>query len=102
MAGLLDLILIASLAFAVYVGGFAQDEAYLMTRTRAWLFAFGGLVAIVLDRIKIANSLRFIFGFIGLALIATVGFLLVAVHLFPRLCSLWSLHVFSLYLISSH
>ena len=33
MAGLLALILIASLAFAVYVGGFAQDEAYLMTRT---------------------------------------------------------------------
>src|SRR5699024_12783646 len=46
MAGLLTLILIVSLAFAGYVGGFAQDGAYLITRTRAWPFVFGGLVAI--------------------------------------------------------
>src|SRR5699024_5280379 len=59
MAILLALILIASLAFAVYVGGFAQDEAYLMTRTRAWQFAFGGLIAIVIDRLSVGNSLRF-------------------------------------------
>src|SRR5690625_576576 len=101
MAGLLALILIASLAFAVYVGGFAQDEAYLMTRTRAWQFAFGGLVAIVIDRIKIANSLRFIFGYIGLALIATVGFVLDAGQLFPGPWALWPLLGFALVLLAA-
>src|SRR5699024_12630402 len=45
MAGLLAPILIASPAFAVYLGGFAQDEAYLVTRTRARGVYFGGLVA---------------------------------------------------------
>src|SRR5699024_1675135 len=70
-------------------------------RTRAWQFAFGGLVAIVIDRIKIANSLRFIFGYIGLALIATVGFVLDAGQLFPGPWALWPLLGFALVLLAA-
>lgn len=101
MAILLALILIASLAFAVYVGGFAQDEAYLMTRTRAWQFAFGGLIAIVIDRLSVGNSLRFVFGYIGLALIVSVGFVLDAGQLFPGPWALWPLLGFALVLLAA-
>src|SRR5699024_12829429 len=54
MAGLLAPILISSLAFAVYVGGFAQDEAYPVTRARALPVGCGGVVAIVFYSVTIA------------------------------------------------
>src|SRR5699024_121621 len=44
MGLLIGLVFIASLIYAMYVGSYNQDEAYLMTTTRAWQLAFGGLL----------------------------------------------------------
>lgn len=88
---LLAVVLIASLAYAIYVGSYAQDEAYLMTRTRTWQFAFGGLLALVIDRIRLSGRVRFILGYFGLALIIGVGFVLDGGQLFPGVWALWPL-----------
>src|SRR5690625_342282 len=57
MGWILVAVLVASLAYAVYVGSYAQDEAYLMTRTRVWQFAFGGLLALLIDRIQFSDKI---------------------------------------------
>src|SRR5699024_248264 len=46
MAILATTIFVVSFGYAIYVGGFNQDEAYLMTTTRAWQLAFGALLAL--------------------------------------------------------
>lgn len=101
MTWILAAVLVVSLLFAVYVGTYAQDEAYLMTRTRVWQFAFGGLLAIVIDRIRLQAQSRFILGYVGLILIITVGFVLDGADLFPGLWALWPLLGFALVLISA-
>lgn len=101
MTWLLVLVLVSSLVFAVYVGSYAQDEAYLMTRTRAWQFAFGGLLAIFVDRIHLSSKIRFVLGYIGLGLILSVGFVLNGAELFPGPWALWPLAGFGLVLLGA-
>ena len=79
----LSVVLVVSLLWAVIQGSYAQDEAYLSTWTRLWEFAFGGLVALVLDRIHLSDGLRFAAGWIGLAMIAATGFVFDGGQVFP-------------------
>src|SRR5699024_2521487 len=46
MGVLIGIIFIMSFVYAIYVGSYNQDEAYLMTTTRAWQLAFGGFLAL--------------------------------------------------------
>src|SRR5699024_7098273 len=94
-------LLVASLAFAMYVGSYSQDEAYLMTRTRVWQFAFGGLIAVVVDRIRLSQAWRFWIGHLGLILTISVGFVLEAAALFPGPWALWPLLGFAFVLLSA-
>lgn len=101
MAWLLAAVLVASMGYAVYVGSYAQDEAYLMTRTRVWQFAFGGLLALVIDRIQLTQTTRFVMGYIGLASVIAVGFVLDGAQMFPGPWALWPLAGFALILLAA-
>lgn len=91
MAIIVGMVLVASLAVAIYVGFFEQDRAYLMTTTRMWQLAFGGLLALWGARVNLPARLRGPGGWMGLALIAACGFVLDGAALFPGLWSLWPL-----------
>lgn len=84
-------VLVASLLWAVIHGHYAQDEAYLSTWTRLWEFAFGGLAALVLDRIELSPRRRLAAGWIGLAMIAATGFMFDGGQVFPGPLALWPL-----------
>ena len=101
MGWILVAVLVASLAFALYVGSYAQNEAYLMTRTRVWQFAFGGLLALLIDRIQFSSKIRFVFGYIGLLSIAAVGFVVDGAQHFPGPLALWPLLGFALILLAA-
>jgi len=101
MTILLSIIFVASFAYAVYVGSFNQDEAYLMTTTRAWQLAFGGLLALAGGTIRLPKSLRGPAGWAGVALIAGCGFFLDGAQLFPGPWAFWPLAGLTLVLISA-
>ncbi len=101
MGWILVAVLVASLAYAVYVGSYAQDEAYLMTRTRVWQFAFGGLLALLIDRIQFSDKTRFVLGHLGLLSIIAVGFVLDGAQHFPGPLALWPLLGFAFVLLAA-
>jgi hypothetical protein len=101
MGILIGIVFIASFAYAIYLGSFNQDEAYLMTTTRAWQLAFGGLLALAGGTIRLPQPLRAPAGWLGLAMIATTGFLLDGAQLFPGPWALYPLAGLTLVLISA-
>lgn len=101
MTILAGLILVASFIYAVYVGNYNQDEAYLMTSTRAWQLAFGALLALAGGAIRLPRSLRLPLGWAGVGLVVTCGFILDGAQLFPGPWALWPLVGFALVLISA-
>lgn len=101
MAGLAGAILIASFAYANYVSGYDHDAAYLMSTTRAWELAFGGLLALASGLIRLPKSLGTPLGWVGVGLIVTCGFVLDGAQLFPGPWALWPLFGLTLVLISA-
>ncbi|MGO1182479.1 MAG: acyltransferase family protein [Micrococcaceae bacterium] len=91
MSVLVAAILITSFLFATYMGTMSQDESYLMTRTRLWQLAFGGILALMGARLSLHRDLRFAGGWLGFALIATCGFVLNGANLFPGPYAMWPL-----------
>lgn len=84
-------VLTASFVFAWYMQGANQEEAYLMTRTRFWELAFGGLLALLGARLTLPAPLRLPAGWAGFALIVLCGFALDGAQLFPGPWALWPL-----------
>src|SRR5699024_9568885 len=76
-------------------------EAYLMTTTRAWQLAFGGLLALAGGTLRLPRPLRGTAGWVGLALIVSCGFVLDGAHLFPGPWALWPLVGLTLVLIAA-
>jgi peptidoglycan/LPS O-acetylase OafA/YrhL len=101
MAVMVGLVLAASLALALYVGSFDQDKAYLMSTTRAWQLAFGGLLGLFGASLALPRRFRLPAGWLGLALIVSCGFVLDGAQLFPGLWSLWPLLGLTLVLASA-
>lgn len=101
MAVLVGAVFIMSLIYAIYMGSFNQDEAYLMTRTRLWELAFGGLLALLGARLTIRRDLRMAAGWLGLGLIVTCGFVLDGAQLFPGPYAFWPLIGLALVLASA-
>lgn len=101
MAVFISLIFIASFIYAIYVGGYDQDAAYLMSTTRAWELAFGGLLALAGGTLRLPSWLRMPAGWVGIALIVTCGFVLDGAQLFPGPWALWPLAGFTLVLLSA-
>lgn len=101
MSVLVAAILIASFLFATYMGTMNQDESYLMTGTRLWQLAFGGILALIGARLSLHRDLRFAAGWLGLVLIATCGFVLDGANLFPGPYAMWPLLGLALVLASA-
>lgn len=87
----LSVVLIASMAWAVIYGAQLQDEAYLATSTRLWQLAFGGLLAMVIDHLRLARGLRFVLGWLGLLMVVSTGFIFDGGQQFPGPLALWPL-----------
>src|SRR5690606_2018293 len=66
-----------------------QPAAYFDTFARLWEFALGGIVALILPRLKLGEGMRLIVGWLGLALIVSCGFLLQVSTVFPGYAALW-------------
>src|SRR5690625_1784051 len=101
MGLLIGVVFLASLSYAMYVGGFNQDANYLMTTTRAWELAFGGLLALAGGSVRLPRPLRVPAGWLGLALIVSCGIALDGGQLFPGPWALWPLFGLTLVLISA-
>lgn len=101
MTVLIGVVFIASLGYAIYVGSYNQDEAYLMTSTRAWQLAFGGLLALAGGAIRLPRRLRAPAGWLGLGLIVSCGFFLNGGQMFPGPWAFWPLAGLTLVMISA-
>lgn len=100
MTVLVILLLVISFAFTLYMQGYDQDQAYLMTRTRFWELAFGALLALGGASLTLPKSLRLPAGWLGVLLIVTCGLLLDGAQLFPGPWALWPLAGLALVLAS--
>src|SRR5690625_4324587 len=101
MALLIGVVFVISFVYAIYVGSYNQDENYLMTTTRTWELAFGGLLALAGGAIRLPRPLRTPAGWLGIALIVSCGFVLDGGQLFPGPWALWPLVGLTLVLISA-
>ena len=94
------LIFAGSLAYSVLETYGNQSHAYFDTRTRLWEFALGTLLALALPYLKLPRSLRIIGGWLGLAIMFSVGFLLDVQGQFPGYVALWPLAAASLIIVA--
>ncbi|KUG57820.1 hypothetical protein AVL63_04670 [Nesterenkonia jeotgali] len=96
------LIIVVSFVFTLHMQSLDQDQAYLMTRTRFWELAFGGLLALVGSSLVLPRSLRIPAGWLGLGLIVSCGFVLDGAALFPGPWALWPLAGLTLVMLSAN
>ncbi|GAB3193585.1 acyltransferase family protein [Nesterenkonia suensis] len=101
MALFVALVLLGSLSYALVMHHQHQEAAYLMTRTRLWELAFGGLLALLGARLSLPRPLRGPAGWAGLLLIVSCGFVLEGAELFPGPWALWPLVGLALVLASA-
>ncbi|MGJ9425482.1 acyltransferase family protein [Nesterenkonia halotolerans] len=101
MLGLTGAVLVTSFLVSLYMGEVHQEAAYLMTRTRLWELAFGGILALLISSANPPRRIRDAAGWTGLFLIVTCGFFLNGAELFPGPWALWPLLGFALILVSA-
>ncbi|WP_010523757.1 acyltransferase family protein, partial [Nesterenkonia sp. F] len=101
MAVGIALVVALSFGWALHMHATSQAEAYLMTSTRLWELAFGGLVALLGTRLSLPRVLRAPAGWLGLVLILACGFVLDGAALFPGPWALWPLLGLTLVLASA-
>src|SRR5699024_4076106 len=101
MGILIGVVFVTSFVWAIYVGSYNQDEAYLMTTTRAWQLAFGGLLALAGGTIRLPKPLRATAGWLGLAMVITTGIIFDGAQQFHGPWALYPLLGLTLVLISA-
>ncbi|MHA7274264.1 acyltransferase family protein [Arthrobacter sp. TMT4-20] len=82
---------VASLAFSIYQTDANQSYAYFDTRARLWEFALGTLLALALPYVKLPKAAAVAAGWIGLAGMLSVGYLVDVEGEFPGFVALWPL-----------
>ncbi|MDR1236902.1 MAG: acyltransferase, partial [Propionibacteriaceae bacterium] len=80
---------LASLAYANWLGSQDQIVAYFHTATRWWELGAGAILALVINRLPDLPQAKLIFGWLGLALVVSSGFLFDGAKLFPGPAALW-------------
>ncbi|HSK59592.1 MAG TPA: acyltransferase family protein, partial [Actinomycetospora sp.] len=80
---------LVSLAHSVITTAADQPFAYFDARTRAWEFALGGLLALVVDRVRLPRRTRAVLGWAGVAGLVTCGAVLDVGAAFPGWLALW-------------
>lgn len=93
-------VFLASLSFSIVETYGNQAHAYFDTRTRLWEFAFGTLLALALPYLKLPRGLRVVAGWLGLATMLSVGFLLDVQGQFPGYVALMPLLAASLVIVA--
>ncbi|WP_414051189.1 acyltransferase family protein [Macrococcus animalis] len=77
------ILFISSFIYSVYLTNTNQAWAYFDVRTRVWEFALGGIVALLIDKIKFPQLISAILSWLGLTCIILLGFLFDVSTLFP-------------------
>lgn len=89
LLGVLVALFTVSMTYSVVVTGANQQWAYFDTGARLWEFALGGVLAIVVDRIRAARPLRIAMGWVGLVALVSCGALFQVSTVFPGYAALW-------------
>lgn len=87
--GTLAALLAGSLAYSVWLTSVNQPLAYFDTFARAWEFALGGLLALVIDAIALPARVRVGLGWLGVAGLVGCGLVLTVGTEFPGYVALW-------------
>lgn len=82
-------VLVASLTFSIVLTNANQPLAYFHSLTRAWEFALGGLLALVIDTVVLTRVLRLALGWIGVLGLVACGLVLQVDRVFPGYAALW-------------
>jgi peptidoglycan/LPS O-acetylase OafA/YrhL len=80
---------LASFAHSVIATASDQAFAYFDARTRIWEFALGGVLALVIDRVRLGKAARAVLGWVGVAGLVTCGAVLDVGAAFPGYLALW-------------
>jgi peptidoglycan/LPS O-acetylase OafA/YrhL len=80
---------LASFAHSVIATSSDQAFAYFDARTRIWEFALGGVLALVIDRVRLGKAARAVLGWVGVAGLVTCGAVLDVGAAFPGYLALW-------------
>lgn len=83
LLSLFIIIFILSFVYSIYLTEENQAWAYFDVRTRVWEFALGGIIALVIDKIKLPILLTSALSWVGLATIILLGLLFDVSTLFP-------------------
>ncbi|WP_176386797.1 acyltransferase family protein [Gulosibacter sp. 10] len=78
-----------SFAWSVWLTAADQQVAYFETGARAWEFAAGSLLALVLPALRLGPALRALLGWLGVAMLVACGFVLPVESTFPGFAALW-------------
>lgn len=82
-------VMVTSLSYSVALTAAEQPLAYFHTLTRLWEFAFGGLLALGVDRIALSRGIRTVLGWTGVVGLLLCGFVLQVGNVFPGYAALW-------------
>ena len=82
-------VLAASLTFSVVLTATNQPLAYVHSLTRLWEFAFGALLALTIDAVRLGTATRVRLGWAGLAGLVACGAVLRGSAVFPGIAALW-------------
>jgi len=89
LGGVLAVVFGCSLAYSVHLTAADQPLAYFDSLTRAWEFALGGLLALVIDAVTAPHRVRVVAGWLGVAGLASCGVVLEVGREFPGWAALW-------------
>lgn len=89
LIGATTVLTLASFVYAAYLSRVDQEVAYYHSGARLWELGAGALLALLLPLLPRPVQIRAFAGWLGFALVATSGFVLDGVHLFPGPAALW-------------
>jgi peptidoglycan/LPS O-acetylase OafA/YrhL len=82
-------VFVASLTYSVALTATNQPLAYVHSLTRLWEFAFGALLALTIDQVRLGAATRARLGWLGLAGLVACGAVLRGSTVFPGIAALW-------------
>jgi peptidoglycan/LPS O-acetylase OafA/YrhL len=91
VAVVLGLVAAASLAWSVHTTATRQAFAYFDTASRVWELALGGLLAVLLPRVRLPRGVAEPLGWLGLGALLACGMVLDVTRSFPGWVALWPL-----------
>lgn len=85
----LGVLFAVSLVVSVVLTAADQAFTYFNTAARVWEFALGGVIALVIGRLRIPRVVRIVLGWVGLAMVVSCGLIFDVSTVFPGFAALW-------------